>query len=384
MTGKNSVSAAQVSNLTPQPPSLSRKGGQGFLPTHTDFLHAPLFSRFSILITLAPLLLNTACSSTQTLSQQSTQTLSKPVQNTSTKVSSNSNTSTLRLGYISTSSAKAPTGPTGWALHKGKLKPELQKVGITEVQLLSFPNGPNLNEALVAGAVDVGIYGDTPALVARANGIPTRLINQEQVGTNAWLLAKKNGPRSVADLKGQKVATAKGSYMHRYLIGLLQKSGIDKQVTVVHLLTSEAQAALERGDVAAIAAATGAGPLLHKKGYPVIDEAIKHPDLPGTSVTVVTEAFLTKHPDLPQKWNQIKQQAVKDIKANSEEYYKFNAQVSGYPIDIVKASYSLDQFPEEPIPTKGLQLLEGTKKFLVSQKLAKSDFQLTDWIITQK
>ncbi|MBD2433459.1 MULTISPECIES: ABC transporter substrate-binding protein [Fischerella] len=334
----------------------------------------PFSPKLSTLAASCLLLLSTACSSNNTVSQA--------VPNPKLEVTPN--TSTLRLGFISTNNSKAPTGPTGWAMQQGKLLPELQKLGITEVKTLSFPNGPNLNEALVAGEVDVGIYGDTPALVGKASGIPTRLIGQEQVGMNSWLVAKKNGPRSLAELKGQKVATSKGSYLHRYLIGLLQESGLKDKVTVVHLLPSDAQAALERGDVAAIAAATGTGPLLKSKGYPVIDEAIKHPDLPGTSVTVATENFLAKHPDLPQKWNQIKQAAVKDIKANSEAYYKFHAQVTGYPLDVVKASFPIEQFPEEPLPAKGIQLLEGTKKFLVSQKLAKSDFNLTDWVADHK
>ncbi|MGM3307145.1 ABC transporter substrate-binding protein [Anabaena sp. WFMT] len=328
--------------------------------------------KLSLLAVSCLLILSTACSFTQNFSQSvaNNPTEAKPT------------TSTLRLGFISTSKTKVPTGPTGWAMQQGKLIPELQKVGITEVKTISFPNGPNLNEALVAGQIDIGIYGDTPALIAKANGTPTRLISQEQVGMNAWLLAKKNGTSSVTDLKGKKVATAKGSYMHRYLIGLLQKYGIEQQVTVVHLLTNEAQSALERGDVAAIAAATGTGSLLKLKGYPVVDEAIKHPDLPGTSVTVITEDFLAKHPNLPQTWNQIKQASVKDIKTNSEAYYKFHADVSGYPLDVVKDSFPLTQFPEEALPTNGVQLLEGTKQFLVSQKLAKSDFQLNDWILS--
>ena len=53
--------------------------------------------------------------------------------------------------------------------------------------------------------------------------------------------------------------------------------------TIVYLLSSEAQAALERGDIGAIAAATGTGSLLLSKGFPLLDEAIKHPELPGTS-----------------------------------------------------------------------------------------------------
>lgn len=337
------------------------------LPSSKVLPKTSISVKLSAIVTLVPLFLGVFHTFSPTLSQPTS-----------------SNTSTLRLGYISSSSGKTPTGPTGWALHKGRLKPELQKLGITELRLLGFPNGPNLNEALVAGQVDVGIYGDTPAIVARSNGVPTKLIGQEQVGTNAWLVAKKNGPRSLAELKGQKVATSKGSYMHRYLIGLLQKSGIAQQVTVVHLLPPEAQAALERGDVAAIAAPTGTGPLLLAKGYPVLDEAVKHRDLPGTSVTVATEAFLAKYPDFPKTWYRIRQASLQEIKARPQEYYQFHAQASGYPIDIVKASFPLSQFPDEPLPARGLQLLESTKQFLVSQKLARSDFKLTDWIHNPK
>lgn len=335
--------------------------------------HKQFLLKLSTLAAFIPLLLTTACSSSSTLSNEVP----------SPKASLPSNTATLRLGFISTG-YQVPIGSAGWAIHQGILKPELQKAGISDVRLENFPNGPDLNEALVAGEVDIGVYGDTPAIVARAEGIKTRLINQEQVGMNVWLLAKKNGPHSVAELKGQKVATSKGSYMYRYLIGLLQESGIAKQVTVVHLLPRDAQVALERGDIAAYAAPTGTGPLLLAKGFPLIDEADTHANLSGTSVTVITEAFLAKHPDFPQKWNAAITKAVKDLKANPQAYYKFHAEVSRYPIDVVRASYPLDQFPEEPFPTKGLELLEGTKKFLVSQGLAKSDFKLTDWRFTEQ
>jgi sulfonate transport system substrate-binding protein len=46
---------------------------------------------------------------------------------------------------------------------------------------------------------------------------------------------------------------------------------------------------------------------------------------------------------------------------------------------VVKASYPLANFPEEPFPKEGLVLLEGTKNFLVRQGLAKNDFSIEDW-----
>jgi len=283
-------------------------------------------------------------------------------------------TSILRVGYIG--ATKIPVGPFGWAMKRGILARGLP----AKVTLAQFGNGPDLNEALVAGQLDLGIYGDTPAIILRARGFKTRLIRINQFNSNAWLVTKKNGPRSVAELKGQIVATQKGSYMHRYLLGLLDAAGIAKETKVIHLASRDAQSALERGDIAAYAAPDELGALLKSQGYPVIDEAIHHPGLAGTSVIVSTDNFLAQQPDIPQKLNQVLAAAIKDIKAHSQDYYKFNAQITGYPIAVVKVSYTLNQLSENPFPEPGLQLLEGTKKFLVSQGLAKSDFKLANWV----
>ncbi|MEH1951351.1 MAG: ABC transporter substrate-binding protein [Nostoc sp.] len=319
------------------------------------------------------LLLTTGCSQGETKSAQSVEAIN--TKSASTVAASNS-VSTLRIGYVGNSE---PTGPLGWAKKKGILDRELQQAGFKNITFARFPNGPDLNEALVAGQLDVGSLGDTPAIVLRARGQETRLLRITQFNTTAWLVAKKNGPRSLAELKGQKIATQKGSYMHRYLLGLLAEAKIAKDVKVVHLMTTEAKAALERGDVAAYATSSDLGPFLKSQGFPVIDSSANHKGLSGTSLVVATESFLAKQPDFPQKFNAILTEAAKDLKANSEEYYQYHAQITKYPIDIIKVSLPLKQISEEPLPAEGVKLLEGTKKFLVSQGLAKSDFKLTDW-----
>jgi ABC-type nitrate/sulfonate/bicarbonate transport system substrate-binding protein len=286
----------------------------------------------------------------------------------------------LRVGFISANNKETITGVEGWAQSKGTLASELKKYGVREIRFIPFPNGPNLNEALASGSLDVGIYGDTPAINARANGLPTRLINISQSGMNAWLIARTDGPKSVAELKGTKVATAQGSYMHRYLIGLLEEHGLVGDVKVLHLLPPDGEAALARGDIAAFAYPTGFGPLMIQKGYAAIDEAARRPDLRGSSVTVATDKFLEDHPDFPKIWNEIRRQAVREIREHPDEFYRLYAEASGYPLDVVKASFTLEQWPEEDFPEDGLQLLEGTKTFLVEQGLARENFDLNDWI----
>ena len=98
------------------------------------------------------------------------------------------NISTLRIGYVGSSE---PTGSLGWAKKKGILERELQKAGFKNITFARFPNGPDLNEALVAGQLDVGSLGDTPAIVLKARGQETRLLGISQFNTTAWLVAKR-------------------------------------------------------------------------------------------------------------------------------------------------------------------------------------------------
>lgn len=329
-------------------------------------------SRLSTLAACVLLLVTTACSQGESKSAQSPNAI---------PVAASSNAPTLRIGYVGTTE---PTGPLGWAKRKGTLDSELQKVGFKDITFLRFPNGPDLNEALVAGQLDVGFLGDTPAIVLKARGIETRLLRITQFNTTAWLVTKKNGPRSLAELKGQKIATQKGSYMHRYLLGLLHEAKIDKDIKVVHLLSAEAKSALERGDIAAYATSSDLGPFLKSQGFPVIDSSANHKGLSGTSLIVATESFLAKQPDFPNKLNTILTAAAKDLKAHSEEYYKYHAQTTKYPLDIIKVSYPLQQISEEPYPSEGVKLVEGTKNFLVSQGLAKSNFKLADWVLNEQ
>jgi ABC-type nitrate/sulfonate/bicarbonate transport system substrate-binding protein len=290
--------------------------------------------------------------------------------------------STLRIGFISPTNKKLLTGPEGWAQNIGLLEKELGKYGVTSIEVYNFPNGPNLNEALAAGSIDVGIYGDTPAINAKSAGLNTRLINQTHVGMNVWLVVREDGPSSVQDLKGKKVSTAQGSYMHRYLLGVLKEEDLEKNTKVLHILPSDAEAALARGDIAAYAFPSGVGPLvLEKGGYKTIDEAKNRPLLRGSSVTVIKDEFLQKHPEFPRIWNDIRAGAIRDARNNSEAYYEFYAEVAEYSVDVVKVSFPLDQFPEEPFTSEGLELLRQTKEFLHQEGISRSDFSLDDWIV---
>ncbi|MES2398717.1 MAG: ABC transporter substrate-binding protein [Pseudomonadota bacterium] len=285
----------------------------------------------------------------------------------------------LRLGFIGP--GKKPSSATGWALQQGQLQRELAPLGFTGVVTRVFPNGPDLNEAFVAGHLDVGIYGDTPAVVARAQGFEGGLLGFDNVGMNVWLLTPRDGVKSVRELEGKTVGVALGSYMHRYLLGLLKENGLQKKVRVVHMLPRDGEPALEKGAVAAFAAPINTGPTLASRGYPVIDEAEKHPSLRGTQVIITSPKLVATSPGLPAAWARARTRALQDIRKDNEAYYAFHSEAAGFPVAAVKASFPVSHFPDTAYPAEGLALIEEVKRFLLAENLIRKDFKVADWTV---
>jgi sulfonate transport system substrate-binding protein len=299
---------------------------------------------------------------------------------TNSKESNKSQSTILRIGYVGSTKDNIPSGVDGWGIQQKLLQEKLKKIGIEKFEFHAFPNGPPLNEAIAAGELDIGILGDTPAIVGRSNGLKTKLINQAAINSNVWLITPKNGVKTLEDLKGKTVATQLGSYMYRYLIGVLKEKGLDKDVKIVNMLSSDAEAALNRNDIAAYAFPTNSGPLIKSKGYPVIDEAKDHPDLLGSTVTVVTQDYLSDNPDFLTIWNEVRKQSLEDLLKKPEDFYQFQSEQVGYPVEVMQDSLPLSNLKSEALSEEGIKLLEGTKKFLVEGEFAKKDFDLNDWI----
>lgn len=287
----------------------------------------------------------------------------------------------LNYGYIGTHAKNFPANAEGWGFHKGIIQAELKKHGIETVHLTAFPNGPDLSESLISGRLDAGSLGDTPAILSRSTGAKTKVITQGTTDSIGYLVARKGGPASLEELKGKTVATQKGSFHHRYLAGLLKKEGLAQDVKVIHLLRVDAEAALARGEIDAM---TNTGVYTLKQideGYTLLDDATKHPELYGTGVTVVSEAYLAISPEFAKAWNEARSKALEDVKKHPDEYYRFLAELQNTKVEYVKQVSPIERIKEVPFTEEGVQLLEGTKAFLLEEKLAETDFSLDDWLI---
>jgi sulfonate transport system substrate-binding protein len=134
---------------------------------------------------------------------------------------------------------------------QGTLEKRLSSQGVN-VKWVEFPAGPQLLEGLNVGAIDVGYVGEAPPIFAQAAGAKFGYIGNDPASPEAEaLVVPKGSPiKSIAELKGKKVALNKGSNVHYLLVKLLEKNGLKySDVNVVFLPPADARAAFEKGAV---------------------------------------------------------------------------------------------------------------------------------------
>lgn len=122
----------------------------------------------------------------------------------------------------------------------------------TKISWVEFPAGPQILEALNVGSIDLGGTGDLPPLFAQAAGADLLYVGSEPPKPKAEvILVDNNSPiKTVADLKGHKVAFQKGSSSHNLLLRALQQAGLQfTDIKPVYLTPADARAAFQQHDV---------------------------------------------------------------------------------------------------------------------------------------
>ena len=134
---------------------------------------------------------------------------------------------------------------------RGSLEKRLAPLHV-EVKWTEFPAGPQLLEGLNVGSIDFGTVGEAPPIFAQAAGADLVYVGNEPAASAAEaIIVPSNSPiKTVAELKGKKVALNKGSNVHFLLVKLLEKAGVKyTDIDTVFLTPADARAAFERGSV---------------------------------------------------------------------------------------------------------------------------------------
>lgn len=285
---------------------------------------------------------------------------------------------TLRFGYVFGGARKnTPPGVVGWAFERGLMQPALARIGLTQVEFIAS-GGPAFNQMFAARAIDVFTTGDSPGIIGYGSGLDFQVLNVDMLGYNLYLVTREDGPRTVRELAGRKVTSYPASNTWRYVHGLLVTEDIASQVQRVNVPQGESEAALLRGEVDAISVSFG--PLFVQRGFRILDEAARHPELTGSLITVGGRTFLEQHPEFVGTWNDVIAQALLDARSQADAYFRFQASTSALPEWALRELYPLTLWDTDPLPPRGRTMLESTKAFLLEQRAIRRDFDLNEWI----
>jgi sulfonate transport system substrate-binding protein len=260
------------------------------------------------------------------------------------------------------------------ARHKGWLDEELAKVGATPaVKWTSFAAGPPMNESFAAGQQDIGILGDTPAIIARAAGIDTRIIGITASGPKSLAVIVPSGSKikSPKDLKGKKVGVVKGSYAHHLLVLVLQKAGLTvNDIELINLSQADIATAIVNGNIDAASVWEPLITKLESQGATRVladGSGIKK----GVLVIVATNDFLSKNREQVKAFLKAYQRGAKFIKSNPKEAARLiSADFSLPPEQLVKVLAKLDFHPA--IKPDDIGEIKKSEAFMRSAGLIKA------------
>lgn len=209
--------------------------------------------------------------------------------------------------------------------------------GEVTVNWIQSAGSNKANEALRAGAIDVGSTAGSAALLARSNGSPIQTIDvYSQPNWAAILVPADSTITSVEQLKGKSVAATKGTDPYFFLLQSLAEAGLTlDDIEVQNLQHADGKVALENGSVDAWA---GLDPLLSTSvataGSQIIYDNI---DFNSYGFLNATESFISESPDLAQLVVNAYEKARAYSIANPDETAAILADVAGIDIEIATA-----------------------------------------------
>jgi sulfonate transport system substrate-binding protein len=242
-------------------------------------------------------------------------------------------------------------GLTGVIIEQGWLKDELAKRGVA-LNFTPVPTAvgaPLINEGFSGKRIDFASYGDFPAVIAAAGGVPIKLLAPLGGGQNVYLVVRKGlAANSIADLKGKKIALHRGRPWELPFSKLVDASGLKlSDFTIVNINPSATPAALASGSVDATVLLSD-GLLLEQKGVgKVIWSTAQAPaDWKMRAELFGRGDFVDRNPELTQLVvDAYVRAAAWSSKAENRAQVIKNSSRGFLPEDILAKDYAADGLP---------------------------------------
>ncbi|MBD2414304.1 hypothetical protein FACHB389_14270 [Nostoc calcicola FACHB-389] len=264
-----------------------------------------------------------------------------------TNIKSSSSTKVVRLGYQ----------VSGDLTHeKGAIEKRLAPQGIG-VNWYQFVSGPPLLEALNVGSIDMGPTGETPPIFAQAAGTNLIYVVNTPPGTgegSAIIVLKDSAIKTLADIKGKKVAYSRGTAQTFFVVKALEQVGLTiSDIESVNLPVADGRAAFLNKTVDAFVEGDPNLIKLQREGSIRILRNAQGINTPG-GYYLASRDFATNNADLLKailsEYYQIGQWANKNRRAAAEILApKVKTDVDTMELTLTRRKYDMRPITEEVI-----------------------------------
>ena len=206
------------------------------------------------------------------------------------------------------------------------------------------------NQALQAGAIDVGSTAGSAALLARSNQSPIKTIDvYAQPDWAAIIVGKDSKITSPKQLEGKSIAAFKGTDPYFFLLQTLAKFKIPlDKVSIQNLPHADGKSALENGSVDAW---SGLDPLLTTSVLTAGSKNIyDNPSFNTYGFLNAREDFLKNSPDLAQAVVDAYEKARAYAQKNPDEVAQILAEAAGIDPAVATATLKRTKLDIDPVP----------------------------------
>lgn len=264
---------------------------------------------------------------------------------------------TIRIGVAQQGAGDPPTfgGSSAATVQLQQLvEKEFAADGI-KVEWLFFKGaGPAVNEAIANKALDFAYQGDLPAVLARSNGIKTRLLLAASVRSGIKIAVPPDSTiRSIKDLKDRRVSIFRGTNLQLVADNALAKNGLgERDLRVINLDAASSLAALASKGIDASVGDYALYKLRDAGLAKIIYESQNDgPQLTRQTHLLVLDDFDRAHPDIVQRVVTafVKGAQWSSDEANRDALFKLWAK-SGVPYSSWQADYANQRLKERLSP----------------------------------
>lgn len=261
--------------------------------------------------------------------------------------------------------------PTSLVLKdQGILEKRLAADGIAVKWVFSQGSNRSL-EYLNGGSIDFASTAGLAAVLSRANGSPVKTVYIASRPEWTALAVPKDSPiKSLADLKGKKIAATKGTDPYLFLLRSLNTAGLGKgDVEIVHLQHPDGRVALERGDVDAW---SGLDPHLAASQLQAGSRLLyRNVEFNSYGVLNVSDSFLKEQPQLIGKVIAAYEEARQWTLAHPQQTAELLAREAKLPLEVAKLQLSRTDFSNPQPGAEHVTALKAAAPILLDEQLVR-------------